>query len=138
MGSKGLCLIVSNCHGPVFMLDSSTRIYSRSVILNLCKWFIRKFAIQCKTFCWWYVIIFSCSRCKHFCKILKWWLGKVNDWAFQWKISFNQDPSKQAQEVISVANQKDQPTHFKFWTVIMSLKPFLKTPGCHIRFQINI
>ena len=27
-------------------------------------------------------------------------LKKVNDWAFQWKMSFNPDPSKQAQEVI--------------------------------------
>ena len=26
-------------------------------------------------------------------------LKKVNDWAFQWKISFNPDPSKQAQEL---------------------------------------
>ena len=27
-------------------------------------------------------------------------LNKVNDWAYIWKISFNPDPSKQAQEVI--------------------------------------
>ena len=27
-------------------------------------------------------------------------LKKVNDWPFQWKMSFNPDPSKQAQEVI--------------------------------------
>ena len=27
-------------------------------------------------------------------------LKKMNKWAFQWKISFNLDPSKQAQEVI--------------------------------------
>ena len=27
-------------------------------------------------------------------------LKKVNDWAFQWKMSFNPDPNKQAQEVI--------------------------------------
>ena len=25
---------------------------------------------------------------------------KISDWAFQWKMSFNPDPSKQAQEVI--------------------------------------
>ena len=28
-------------------------------------------------------------------------LKKINDWATQWKMSFNQDPTKQAQEVIS-------------------------------------
>ena len=27
-------------------------------------------------------------------------LKKVNEWAFQWKMSFKPDPSKQAQEVI--------------------------------------
>ena len=27
-------------------------------------------------------------------------LKKVNDWAFQWKMSFNPDPSKQHPEVI--------------------------------------
>ena len=27
-------------------------------------------------------------------------LGKINRWAFQWKMSFNQDPKKQAQKVI--------------------------------------
>ena len=27
-------------------------------------------------------------------------LKKISDWAFQWKMSFNPDPSKQAQEVI--------------------------------------
>ena len=29
-----------------------------------------------------------------------WALIIVNDWAFQWKMSFNPDPSKQAQEII--------------------------------------
>ena len=27
-------------------------------------------------------------------------LKKISDWAFQWKMSFNHDPSKQAQEVV--------------------------------------
>ena len=27
-------------------------------------------------------------------------LAKINRWAFQWKMSFNSDPKKQAQEVI--------------------------------------
>ena len=37
-------------------------------------------------------------------------LEKVNDWAFQWKFTLNPDPSKQSQEVISVANQRDRTT----------------------------
>ena len=28
------------------------------------------------------------------------YLSKISNWAFQWKMSFNPDPSKQAQEVI--------------------------------------
>ena len=35
---------------------------------------------------------------------------KVNDWAFQWKMSCNPDPSKQAQEVIFSCKSKT-PTH---------------------------
>ena len=27
-------------------------------------------------------------------------LKKINDWAYQWKMNFNPDPSKQAQEII--------------------------------------
>ena len=27
-------------------------------------------------------------------------LNRINNWAFQWKMSFNPDPNKQAQEVI--------------------------------------
>ena len=31
-------------------------------------------------------------------------LKEVSNWAFQWKMSFNSDPSKQAQEVVLVEN----------------------------------
>ena len=66
-------------------------------------------------------------------------LEKVNEWAFQWKMSFNPDPSKQAHEVIFSCKSK-RPTHQQFSIIIiMSVKAFLKkTPGCHIRFQISI
>ena len=37
-------------------------------------------------------------------------LKNSNDWAFQWKMSFNPDPSKQAQEVIFNCKSK-KPTH---------------------------
>ena len=33
-------------------------------------------------------------------------LSKISNWAFQWKMSFNPDPSKQAQEVISLVKSK--------------------------------
>ena len=45
--------------------------------------------------------LFSVIRNKHLsAQNLNEDLNKINHWAFQWKISFNPDPSKQAQEVI--------------------------------------
>ena len=32
---------------------------------------------------------------------------QINKWVFQWKISFNPDPSKQAQKTISIRNTKN-------------------------------
>ena len=37
-------------------------------------------------------------------------LLKINNWAYQWKMSFNPDPSKQAQEVIFSRKVK-KPSH---------------------------
>ena len=50
-------------------------------------------------------------------------LNKINHWAFQWKMSFNPDPSKQAQEVIfSCKLQKSiyPPLHFNNIAVTQS------------------
>ena len=42
-------------------------------------------------------------------------LMKISNWAFQWKMSFNPDPSKQAQEVIfSRKHQKVSHTSIYF------------------------
>ena len=38
-------------------------------------------------------------------------LKKVNDWAFQWKMSFNPDLSKHARKLFLVSNQRDRPTY---------------------------
>ena len=35
-------------------------------------------------------------------------LDKINNWAYQWKMSFNPDPSKKAQEVILKKRKKAQ------------------------------
>ena len=37
-------------------------------------------------------------------------MKNVNDWAFQWKMSFNPDPSKQDQEVI-LSRKSKRSTH---------------------------
>ena len=42
-------------------------------------------------------------------------LKKVNDWAFQWKMTFNPDRSKQAQEIIfGKKNKKRDTSSFAF------------------------
>ena len=60
-------------------------------------------------------------------------LKKVNDWAFQWKMSFNPDPSKQDPEVIFSRKLKRSTALFSCLSNLFS-----KTPRCHIRFQINV
>ena len=46
-------------------------------------------------------LLFSVIRNKHLSvQTLNENLNKINHWAFQWKMNFNPDPSKQAQEVI--------------------------------------
>ena len=37
-------------------------------------------------------------------------LKKISDWAFQWKMSFNPDPSKQVQEVVFNRKLKNHPS----------------------------
>ena len=42
-------------------------------------------------------------------------LAKINDWAYQWKMYFNPDPTKQAQEVVfsrKTQRQNHRPLHF--------------------------
>ena len=41
-------------------------------------------------------------------------LSKISDWAFQWKMNFNPDPNKQAQEVIfsRLINKTNHPPFF--------------------------
>ena len=65
-------------------------------------------------------------------------LKKVNDWAFQWKMSFNPDSSKQAQGVIFICKLRrltHPPSVFKNNNVSQNCS---QTPSCHIRFQTNI
>ena len=62
-------------------------------------------------------------------------LKKISDWAFQWKMSFNPDPSKQAQEVIfsrKLKNVSHPPLVFKRFIMQVS-----KTFRYFIRFKIN-
>ena len=58
-------------------------------------------------------------------------LDKVSDWAYSWKMSFNPDPSKQAQEVIfsRKCTKKDHPV--LYFNNIHSLRLMFKNIlGC--------
>ena len=69
------------------------------IILDLHKWFTWWFIFKCQTFCWWH--LFSVVHDIHSSASgLNKDLETINEWAFQWKMSFNPDPNKQAQEVI--------------------------------------
>ena len=61
-------------------------------------------------------------------------LNKANHWDFQWKMSFNSDPSKQAQEVLfSRKLQKSvyPPLHFNNIVVTQSTTQVFRYPfGC--------
>ena len=69
-------------------------------------------------------LLFSVIRNKHLsAQTLNENLNKINHWAFQWKMNFNPDPSKQAQEVIfSHKLQKSvyPPLHFNNIAVTQS------------------
>ena len=49
-------------------------------------------------------------------------LVKISRWAYQWKMSFNPDPSKQAQEVIFSRKTKKNTILFSLLTTIMYRK----------------
>ena len=51
-------------------------------------------------------------------------LLKINNWAYQWKMSFNSDPSKQAQEVI-FSHKIKKPSHPD---LIFNNKKVIQTP----------
>ena len=47
-------------------------------------------------------------------------LSKIQDWAYQWKMSFNPDRTKQVQEIISPERKTQQHTHH-FSSIILKL-----------------
>ena len=51
----------------------------------------------------------------------------INRWAYQWKMSFNPDPRKQAQEVIFTLERRLMLILNLFSTIIQYTKPQLKT-----------
>ena len=57
--------------------------------------------------------------------------NKINNWAYQWKISFNSDPSKQAQDVLCSSKLHEVP-HPKFFLKVQTFrKQILKNIQFH-------
>ena len=57
-------------------------------------------------------------------------LSKINEWALQWKMSFNPDPTKQAQEIIfsRKTSQRNHPG-FIFYKSIVNVTTIYKHLG---------
>ena len=65
-------------------------------------------------------------------------LSKISNWAFQWKMSFNPDPSKQAQEVIfSRKIQKTCHPSIYFNNKSVKTSTFSKASGTDFQQQIK-
>ena len=65
-------------------------------------------------------------------------LYQINKWAFQWKISFNPDPSKQAQEIIfSRKTKKIFHPSLRFNNSIVSQSPYQKHLGIFFDARLN-
>ena len=65
-------------------------------------------------------------------------LHQINKWAFQWKMSFNPDPSKQAQEIIfSRKTKKICHPSLRFNNSIVSQSPYQKHPGIFFNVRLN-
>ena len=66
-------------------------------------------------------------------------LNGINNWDFQWKMIFNPDLSKQAQEVIFSTKIKKllHPTHL-FNNIPLSNNLFQKTPRLNIRYKVKL
>ena len=65
-------------------------------------------------------------------------LSKIKNWAFQWKISFNPDPRKQAQEVL-FSHKIQKTCHPSIYFKNKSVKqvPSQKASGTNFRQQIK-
>ena len=66
----------------------------------LHKWLNKEYFINQQTFCWWYLHFLYCNDIDNSEHELKSKLRKISMWAYQWKMSFNSDVSKPAQQVI--------------------------------------
>ena len=65
-------------------------------------------------------------------------LRKISHWAIQWKMSFNPDPSKQAQEVI-FSRKRQNPNHdsIYFNNTLVNQVPPQKHLGMHLDTKLN-
>ena len=65
-------------------------------------------------------------------------LAKINDWTYEWKMNFNSDPSKQAQEVLFSSKIKS-PNHpcLHFSNNPVNQTPFQKHLGMYLDLKLD-
>ena len=61
-------------------------------------------------------------------------MKKINQWAFQWELSFNPDLSKQAQEVIFIGKIKKLPHP----SLVLNNNDVLQTSQMHLGVRLNV
>ena len=65
-------------------------------------------------------------------------LGSITDWAYQWKMVFNPDITKQAIEVIfSCKDKKPEHPELSFNGIPIARKPFTKQMGVYLDDRLN-
>ena len=71
-----------------------------SFIFGICQWLTIGLKSECKLFANDIFLFFVAHDVNTFANDINKDLKPISDWAFQWKMSFNPDPSKQAQAII--------------------------------------
>lgn len=84
------------------------------------------------------VYSFSSSQSRWLCKRAKWRIEKKNEWAIQWKMSFNSDLNKRVQEVVFSSKIKTLTNPSATFNNSNVSQAFSKTPRHCIIFKVNI
>ena len=119
----------------VFHKDLFWDLFYSWFILTTCRWLV----VKLETVCRWHVPFLCCSWSHYKFSELNSDLAKISEWAFKWKMSFNPDPSKPAQEVIFSKRLKTVPHSWITFNINpSSLSPAQKRLGLALDSKLTI
>ena len=125
-GIKWLKLFLERNHFTCF----TTIYFGTSFVLDLYKWLAGWLAVELKmtrSFSLLFMMLLQVSLSL---------IANISKWAFKWKITFNSDPSKPAQEVIFSRKLKAIPSPSITFNPLRL--PCSKSFGIGFRFEINV